>query len=357
MRMKRRLSALLAALLLFAQMCTFAEGALPVAEVSKYGNLVLDISGEEFFELGYDYGDIISVEISRERWIMPVGSSYSDVEAGEAVCRVESMEEAVVLAINMGNLAEEAGVSGDAPGAVSICPEEAAGYRDEWLLRQLTRTNERGDYARLSDAAFANFRAVDTSGMGEGMLYRSSSPVNPELGRSGYAVAAMEAAGVRTVINLADAEIDYPGWEDSYYAGCAVICLNLGIDPAGAGFREGVAAGLRFMIANDGPYLVHCTEGKDRAGFVSALLECLMGAPAGEVVSDYMESYFNYYGVAPGSEQYEAVAEANILPILAKAFGVEDIFACDLAAEAREYLAEAGLSPEEIDNLVAKLSA
>jgi len=52
----------------------------------------------------------------------------------------------------------------------------------------------------------------------------------------------------------------------------------------------------RFIIANDGPYLIHCTEGKDRAGFVSAVLEALMGADLQEIVADYMKSYENYYG-------------------------------------------------------------
>ena len=34
------------------------------------------------------------------------------------------------------------------------------------------------------------------------------------------------------------------------------------------------------MASHEGPYLIHCTEGKDRTGFVSALLECLIGAGA-----------------------------------------------------------------------------
>ena len=37
---------------------------------------------------------------------------------------------------------------------------------------------------------------------------------------------------------------------------------------------NGLPEGMRFIINNDGPYLIHCNEGKDRAGFVSALIEC-----------------------------------------------------------------------------------
>lgn len=371
---KRYLSLLLALVLALAQLPAVAESGVLLTAISKYGNLVLDVTGQAFFDFGYDYGDVISADIFGTAWRMPVGSSYSDVDTGMPVCRVESMDEAVVLAINMGDLATSAGIAVkedidgepgyrwiypdgvELPLEISISMEEAGAYRDEWLIRQLVRTNERADYIHLDDASFANFREIATPGMGDGMLYRSSSPIDPELGRNAYAVAAMEEAGIRTVINLADADPAYPGWKDSYYAGCEIIFLNMGIDPSGEDFRTRLAQGLRFMAANEGPYLVHCSEGKDRAGFISAVLECLMGADAQAVVDDYMETYYNYYGVQAGTEQYEAIVNSNIRSLLAQAFAVEDIFACDLAAEAREYLLEIGLSTAEIDNLMSKLA-
>ena len=95
--------------------------------------------------------------------------------------------------------------------------------------------------------------------------------------------------------------------------------------------------------------------GKDRAGFVSAVLECLMGASADEVKADYMVTFYNYYGVLPGTEQYDAIARSNILKSLATAFEVEDIYACDLAAEAEEYLKSIGVSEEDIAAAKAKL--
>ena len=57
-------------------------------------------------------------------------------------------------------------------------------------------------------------------------------------------------------------------------------------DFTAADFKTGLATGLRYFTTHEGPYLVHCTEGKDRAGFVSALLECYMGAAYDEVVAD-----------------------------------------------------------------------
>ena len=204
---------------------------------------------------------------------------------------------------------------------------------------------------------------IATTGMGKGVLYRSSSPVNPELGRNTCADAALQAAGVRTVVNLADSAAEmtaYPGYDQSAYAKCSVIALCLSVDVLAEDFRAGLAKGLRHIIVNEGPYLVHCTEGKDRAGFVSALLECLMGASAQEVCADYMTTYANYYGVVPGTEQYAKIEESNIRKLLAEAFGVEDIMdaSVDLSAEAEAYLLEqVGLGAEEIARLKQKLAS
>ena len=61
----------------------------------------------------------------------------------------------------------------------------------------------------------------------------------------------------------------------------------MNVDIAGKDFSEKLAKGLKFMAGKKAPYMVHCTEGKDRAGFVSAVLEALMGAEMDEIVADY----------------------------------------------------------------------
>ena len=226
------------------------------------------------------------------------------------------------------------------------------------MIHQLTRSEVREDYPDLTDEQYANFRNVATTGIGAYALYRSSSPVNPKINRNLEADAAVNAAGIRTVMNLADNEETmkgYEGYSESYYSALDVIALNLGVDFTADDFRAGLAEGFRFLASHDTPYLVHCTEGKDRAGFTSAVLECLMGASAEEVTADYMVTYANYYGVQPGTEQYDAIVRSNIAKSLATAFGVESIYDADLAAEADAYLLEIGMTREEIDALKAKL--
>lgn len=348
--------------------------ATTVADIAKHGNLILNMSGAELFEQGFEHGDLLEVTVAGQTWEVPLCSNYSDVDNGLVVLRASSAEDAVVLAINMGDFATTAGIATkstieeepgyrwdyalEAPVQVEIAMKQEDGYREQWLIRQLVRTEERADYAHLSDEAFANFRVIDTTGMGENVLYRSSSPINPGIGRSTYADQAAKNAGIATIINLADASITYELPEDAYYPTCQVIYLNLGMDFTSEAAAESLASGLRFIINGQAPYLIHCNEGKDRAGFVSALLECLMGASIDEVVDDYMETYINFYGIEKGSEKYEAVVNSNIIANLNAAFEVKNVYKADLAAEAEAYLVEhVGLSTEEVAALKAKLGA
>ena len=135
--------------------------------------------------------------------------------------------------------------------------------------------------------------------------------------------------------------------------------LNLSLDFAAEDFQDGLAEGLRFFTANEGPYLVHCDEGKDRAGFVSALLACYMGASYDQVVEDYMESYINYYHLEKNSEQYIAVKNSNIdstLRMITGSSNHTDLAGADLVAAARRYMENIGLSEAECEALRANLA-
>jgi len=372
--MKKRFVKLFAVLVAFVMLvpAALAESTATVSDIAKYGNLILDKTGAELFADGLEYGDLLTVTILDKEWEMPLGSNYSDVDTGLPVVRAEAEDAPVVIAINMGDLATAAGIAAKAkieeepgyrwdylaeqPVQVTISLKQEDGYREQWLIHQLARTNERADYAQLSDEAFANFRVIDTTGMGESKLYRSSSPINPEIGRSAYADEAAKNAGIQTIVNLADASNTYEGMENAYYQSCQTIYLNLGVDFADPAFKAGLAEGLRFIIAGEAPYLVHCNEGKDRAGFTSALLECLMGASADEVIADYMETYINYYGLEKSTEKYDAVVNSNIVKTLQAAFDVDDLYTADLAAEAEAFaVEELGLSQDEVAELKAKL--
>lgn len=279
-----------------------------VAAIDKYGNINLEMSENSLLFAGYEVGDIVSITLGTFSYEAPIGTAYSDVDKGNYIVRLT--KGAVILAINYGDLAKTSNATEKAP--VTIALVEKGGYLQEFQLRNLVRTDVRSDYA--SDAIFANFRMVSYGSIKDGMLYRSANPVlNDE--RAPYVATLAELVGIKTVINLADdKESLYANLGDApYYKALveegSVIALNMGVTFTDAAFIAKLGEGLTFMSKRKGPYLVHCNEGKDRAGFVSALLSAIMGATVDEVVEDYMISYENYYGVEKGTERYEIISK------------------------------------------------
>ena len=347
---------------------------------TKYGNVYLDIKVKDFFALGYEEGDIVSVSFLDKTLNLPVVPTYSYVDQGSPAIIAPLGEKGeptgyISLAINMGNFGDTYGLAYKTTNAdktwfwtakegvkfpveVKFSMAEKSGYLSQYILHDLTRTNNREDYPELTDEEFANFREITTTGMGKGKLYRTSSPINPELGRNTYADEACKKAGVSVVMNLANSKDEaekYEGFTSSYYSTAKVIYLNLGVDFQADEFKKGLAEGLKFFAANKGVYAVHCTEGKDRAGFVSALLECLMGANYDEVIDDYMKTYENYYKVEKGTEKYNAISQSNIVKTLEAAFGVSDLKSANLQEGAISYIKSIGLTDAEINQLMANL--
>ncbi len=344
----------------------------------KYGHLDLKVSTEAFLKV-FEYGDIVTVSFNDKSYDFPVCSNYDDVDTHALLIRAATGKNVVTLAINYGQIGVEAGIIEAAPEGsttkyrlkegvtfpiyATVTLKEAGGYKDELSVRQLNRTNVRAEYPELTDEQFANFRSIATTGMGKGVLYRSSSPINPELGRNTYADKAAAAAGIKTFINLADTEAEakgYEGFGESYYAKQNVIFLGLPVAFTTKEFKDGLAEGFRYMTKNEGPYLVHCTEGKDRAGLASAILECFMGASAEEVANDYVTTFRNYYNVVDGkqialTEAQVAYLKNVILKNLCLIFDMKDAAKADLKAEATAYLKEIGLTEAEIQKLAENL--
>ena len=337
-----------------------------VEEVQKYGNLTMDINPSEFYDAGFELGDMLKVTVGDKELEMPFVTDYSDVDTNNLLVRHDKDADIIVVAINMGDFAKEYDVEvGD---KLSFKMEEKEGYLSGYLLHQLDRTNKRSDYTL--DSVYANFRSIATTGINPGVVYRASSPINNELNRAKYADELSEAVGIKTVINLSDSKekaeeyMAEQGKTADYYKSLYedgnVITLDMGVDVNGEYFGEKLAEGLRFMIENEGPYLIHCTEGKDRAGFTAALLEALMGASVDEIKDDYMKSFENYYKIEKGSEKYKAIVESNIMvtltTVLANRNKGADISNVDFQTAAESYLLDIGLDWQEITQLKSRLA-
>ena len=364
------------------QETVITEVTSSVKEIQKYGNLVLTIEKKDLDAMGAEYGDVFTVSFQNTEVYAPYCTNYSDVDLGSIVLRNDG--ETLILAINMGDFAttfsiaekvsnpdktykwifEEGKTMEDISLLLTLTGKGE--YRDEWLIHQLSRTDNREDYS--SDAAFANFREIKGGKIGEGALFRSSSPINNEIGRAKYADALVKENGIRTVMNLADSEesiLSYMEKEDfasPYYASLFengdVIALNMGVSFKTREFQASLSEGLTFLASKEGPYLVHCTEGKDRAGFTSALLSALMGLTYQEIVEDYMTTYENYYHIEKGSEQYEAVKKSNIDSMLSFIASVESdkLSQVDLSLKAEEFLLAIGMEEDTVRKLKENLA-
>lgn len=340
-----------------------------VKEIEKYGHAVLDITIEDFEKAGFELGDTVNVTFDNgyELKGIPFFDGYY-VAKGEPMLRAYPGHTNIAVCINYGKLNVVANVAPGSVAAVSMAVK--GGEKAAQELNSLVYTDERGDYA--SDEIFANFRVVSVGDLGEGALVRSASPVSNEHGRAAYADALIEKAGVAAVLNLADTDEEIQGYiagegfasgyYKSLYEDGKVIALGMPVDYSSDSFGDTLAGGLARLSELKGPYLVHCTEGKDRAGFTSALLECLMGASLEEVVADYMVSYENYYGVtkAGDGEKYDLIVNNNIMGMLRAIAGVDksaDLGQVDLQKAAESYLTAHGMTAEQVTALKANLSA
>ena len=353
-----------------------------VNDIQKYGNLVLSITKSDMDSIGAEYGDVFTVDLGDQVLEAPYCTSYSDVEIGDLVLRNDG--DGIILAINMGDFASSYGIATKVSNpdktyqwvfeegkklediTLSLILTGKGEYRDQYLIHQLSRTNEREDYS--SDAVFANFREIVGGDLGSGALFRSSSPVNNEIGRAMYADKLAEENKINTVMNLADSSDAVEGYfkeegfaspyYKSLYENGQVIALNMGVSFKTREFQAALVEGLTFLSKSEGPYLIHCNEGKDRAGFTSALLSALMGLSYDEIAADYMTSYENYYHVEKGTEQYEAVKRSNIDSMLSFIAGVEadNLSSVDLSVKAEEFLLAIGMEKANIDTLKSKLS-
>ena len=361
-------------MLLGLSACTPAENSTgeaksvqaTVIEIEKYGHAVLDITTADFTATGYALGDVVCVRFDSFEENMPFFDGYY-TNPGGVMLRGLAPEKNIAVCINYGDFSVETGIAlGD---TVEITLAEKAGMLAYQELCAMKYSENRADYS--DDVTFANFRAVTAGSIGSGKLYRSASPINNDHGRARYANDLIADAGVATVLNLADSpediaeycaaeDFDSKYYRDLYESG-NVMVLDLAADFYSEKFATTLADGFCFLAQNDPPYSVHCTEGKDRAGFASMLLEALMGAELQEIIDDYMVSFYNYYGIEKETEpeRYEIVLNNNLYAMLYHVTGTnsyEALTQVDLESAVTKYLLDAGMSEDDILTLKAKLS-
>ena len=289
---------------------------------TEFGGIVLMKSIDELNELGYTFGDSVNIEFSNGYSLedLPYYNGYYTVPGDSLLVGYPGVENPKA-AINYGDdLWELAEMSEDDTATISIC--ENGKYLEIQEASDIHYEDDRDKYP--SDEVFANFRVIEVGKLKKDILYRSASPCDNRHNRAPYVDDLIKKAGVRQILDLADDkdkidgymsedDFDSPYFADLYKDG-KVYPAALDMNYMSDSFRTKLITGLRSMVESKGPYLIHCTEGKDRTGFVCMILEALAGATYEEIVDDYMVTYDNYYGITKESspDQYETIKENNI---------------------------------------------
>ena len=329
----------------------------------EFGGVYITASIDEFNSLGFEYGDSVDVDFSNgyELKDLPYYNGFY-TSAGEPLLIAYPGYDYIKVVINSGDdMWETAGLSEDDTASVTL--NTPGKYKDIQLARDIRYVDDRSDFE--SDEVFANFREVRAGIIRENTVYRSASPCDNQHKRARYADALMKEAGVRFVLDLADddekiqgyiggEDFDSPHFKELYDAG-NVEPVALSMNIASEEFKSKLASGLAVMAHSEGSYLINCTEGKDRTGFVCMLLEALAGASFDEIRDDYMITYYNYYKIDEENdpERYEVIADKVLVPMIESMVGDPsvDVTKQPLSEYAEKYLLEGGMTERDLDAL------
>lgn len=103
-------------------------------------------------------------------------------------------------------------------------------------------------------------------------------------------------------------------------------------------------------------------EGKDRTGYVCALLEGLCGATYEEIVADYLITYNNFYQITPAKDRdvCNTLVSLKLNPCLMYYADINDeaqLPNVNYAKAFSEYLLSHGMNQQQLDALVQVLTS
>lgn len=333
-----------------------------ISSYNEFGAAMLDVTESDMAKAGFTPGDIISITIDDKVIVMPYYDGFY-TKNGEYLCVAYPTYPSICFTANNTGLPDE--LTGLEGHAVIIRMEEKGGCLEVQQTLSMKYGNDRTEYPNLTDAQFANARCVKAGNIASGRLYRSSSPFCNDIGRASYVSAYLESEKVQTVLNLADTEekmltYDMPPYSRSLWEGGNVILCPLKSDPTADDYNARLIEALKVLPSHPAPYVVHCLEGKDRTGYVCALLEGLCGATYEEIVADYLVTYYNYFGITPDKDTQACNALVSLRLNLCLMYyaGVSDeslLPKVDFAKAFADYLLSHGMSRQQLDALVQAL--
>ena len=332
-----------------------------IVSYNEFGAAMFNFTQADMAAAGFALGDVVSISVAGKELVMPYYDGFY-TRNGEFLCVAYPTYPSVCFTANNVGLPEELrGLEGQ---PVVVRMKEKGGSLDVQKALSMKYTFERKDYP--SDEAFANARAVRAGSIADGRLHRCSSPFDNAINRCSYVSEYLESAHVQTVLNLADTEemmqgYDMPAYSRTLWESDNVILCPLKADPTAADFNNRLITALKELPSHPGPYVVHCLEGKDRTGYVCALLAGLCGATYEELVADYLKTYENYYRITPEKDPAvcHALVTLRLHMCLMHYANVQDeaqLPATDYAKAFSSYLLSHGMTQEQLNALVKALT-
>jgi protein tyrosine/serine phosphatase len=210
-------------------------------------------------------------------------------------------------------------------------------------------------------AKSVNFREIRCGKIAPKTVFRASHPVQ---GDKQEPVIALLAARNRiaAVINLSDTvsglkrKAFFAPWYNRLFLNGKIIALGMDFSVTSGSYNQKLKKALQFIIKTEGPWLIHCHAGIDRTGFVSMVIEALMGATIDEISADYLKSFNSIYesSIYNYSNKSDSLVVMRLLSVMS---GSLTLSSQNLQGIAEHYLKnKIGLSNEEISALKMKLS-
>ena len=336
-----------------------------ITSYNEFGAAMLSFTETDMTNAGFTLGDVISITIDdKKEIVMPYYDGFY-TRNGEFLCVAYPTYPSICFTANNIGLPKELT---DLEGhSVTVRMKEKGGCLDVQTALSMKYSNERIEYPDLSDAEFANARTVKAGNIPSGILYRSSSPFSNDIKRDIYVSEYLQQEKVRTVLNLADNEEkmlsykDIPPYSLSLWKEGNVILCPLKADPTADDYNNRLIEALKQLPSHPAPYLVHCMEGKDRTGYVCALLEGLCGATYEEIVADYLVTYDNYYYINPAKDPVLCNTLVSLrlntcLMFYANVSDEAQLPNIDYAKAFSSYLLSHGMTQQQLDALVHALT-
>lgn len=332
----------------------------------EFGGAYINIGAEEFNKLGFKYGDSVDISFTTNNKTWEDVGYYNGyyVPAGQELLVAYPGYENIKFCINYGDDIYKDN-NFDENTRVTITLNKAEKYKDIQDTLSISYSDDITQYPTRE--AFANFREMRVGNIKENLLYRGASPVDNSRNRAETVDSLLLSNNIQFDIDLADKNTDGAKYQvhdhfQSLVNNNKVVFLGMAAAYKKDDFSAKMKTLFETILANDGPYYIHCLEGKDRTGYVCMVIEALCGASYDELVEDYFITYKNYYGIEKGTRKYNAIKELHIDEMIRYVFSFDEtenvqlLGAAPYRTKANSYLLGIGLTQEQIDAVQAKLS-